>query len=136
MNILLSVLKISYHLIFRITVSVRFPCSSNSKEFACNAGDLGVNPWIRKIIWRREWESTPVQLSCLENPMDWTSWWAIVCGFAELEMTERLTIHFALTYQSGSYYHLCFSDGKIEIQNGESACHHIQLLNCIFRIQT
>ena len=61
---------------------------------------------------------------------------AIVCGFAELEMTERLTIHFALTYQSGSYYHLCFSDGKIEIQNGESACHHIQLLNCIFRIQT
>ena len=33
------------------------PCNSNSKESACNAGDQG-----SKILWRREWQFTPVFL--------------------------------------------------------------------------
>ena len=32
--------------------------------------------------------STPLQYSCLENPMDRGAWWATVCGVAELDMTE------------------------------------------------
>ena len=33
-----------------------------SKEFTCNAGDMGFNPSIRKIPWRRKWHTTPVFL--------------------------------------------------------------------------
>ena len=31
-----------------------FPDGSDSKEFACNAGRSGFNPWVRKIPWKRE----------------------------------------------------------------------------------
>ena len=30
----------------------------------------------------------PLQCSCLENPMDRGTWWATVCGVAELDSTE------------------------------------------------
>ena len=36
-----------------------FPSGSESKESACNAGDLGS---VGKIPWRREWLPTPVFL--------------------------------------------------------------------------
>ena len=40
-----------------------FPCDSNGKEFACNAGErAGFDPLVGKISWRREWQSTPVFL--------------------------------------------------------------------------
>ena len=35
------------------------------KESACNAGDaedVGSNPWVGKIPWRRKWQPTPVFL--------------------------------------------------------------------------
>ena len=32
------------------------------KSLACNAGDLGSIPWVRKSPWRREWQPTPVFL--------------------------------------------------------------------------
>ena len=35
---------------------------SDSKESACSAGDLGFDPWVGKIPWRREWLPTPVLL--------------------------------------------------------------------------
>ena len=41
---------------------VELPCSSYGKESACNAGDLGLIPRSGKILWRREWQSTPVFL--------------------------------------------------------------------------
>ena len=31
------------------------------KESACNVGD-SFGPWVGKIRWRREWQSTPVFL--------------------------------------------------------------------------
>jgi len=35
----------------------------SGKESACNAGDVGsINPWVRKIRWRRKWQPTPVLL--------------------------------------------------------------------------
>ena len=39
-----------------------FPGDSDGKESACNARDLGSNPWVRKILWRRKWQPTPVFL--------------------------------------------------------------------------
>ena len=46
----------------------------------------GLDPWVRKIPWRRTWQPTPVSL--LENPMDREAWWATVCGVVkELDRT-------------------------------------------------
>ena len=39
-----------------------FPDGSASKESACNAGDLGSIPRVRKIPWRRKWQPTQVSL--------------------------------------------------------------------------
>ena len=39
--------------------------------------------------------ATPLQYSCLENPMDGGAWWATyTVRVAELDMTERLHYHF------------------------------------------
>ena len=35
-----------------------------------------------------EGNGTPLQYSCLENPMDGGAWWAAVHGSKELDMTE------------------------------------------------
>ena len=40
--------------------SAGFPGGSAGKESACNVGDLGFNPWVVKIPWRRERLPTPV----------------------------------------------------------------------------
>ena len=32
------------------------------KNLPDNVRDPGLNPWVRKIPWRREWQSTPVFL--------------------------------------------------------------------------
>ena len=37
-----------------------FPCYSAGKESACNAGDLGFDPWVGKIPRRRERLPTPI----------------------------------------------------------------------------
>ena len=51
-----------------------FPGGSDGKEFACNAGDLGLIPG-----WGRSpggGHGNPLQYSCLENPMERGAWWA------------------------------------------------------------
>ena len=70
-----------------------FPDGSGGKESAYNAGvhawkRLRLNPWARKIPWRREWQPTPVFLgnSMDEEPGGLQSW-----GCKESYMTEQLT---------------------------------------------
>ena len=53
-----------------------FPDGSEGKEFACNAGDLGSIPGLERS--RGGGHGTPLQYSCLGNPMDRGAWRATV----------------------------------------------------------
>ena len=53
----------------------------NCKLSACNAGDLGLIPGLERSPG--EGNGTPLQYSCLENPMDGGAWQATVHGVAE-----------------------------------------------------
>ena len=77
---------------------VRLPCSSNGKESACNAGDLGLIPGSGRSPG--EGKGNPLWYSCLENPMDREAWWATVHG-----VTKSLT---QLSYFTFTFYHYCF----------------------------
>ena len=63
-----------------------FPCSSDSKESACNARGPGSIPELGRSPWRRKWlrmswedhpgegNGYPLQYPCLENPVDRGGW--------------------------------------------------------------
>ena len=55
-----------------------FPGGSEGKASACNAGDRGSIPESGRSPG--EGNGTPLQYSCLENPMDGGAWWATVHG--------------------------------------------------------
>ena len=42
-----------------ISLLLGFPGGSDGKESACNSGNLGFDPWVGKIPWRREQLPTP-----------------------------------------------------------------------------
>ena len=58
-----------------------FPGGSDSKESACNAGDLGSIPGSGRSPGRGH--GNPLQYSCLENPMDRGAWRATAYGVAK-----------------------------------------------------
>ena len=51
---------------------------SDSKESACNEGDLGSIPGSGRSPG--EGNGNPLQYSCLENSMDGGAWWTTVHG--------------------------------------------------------
>ena len=55
-----------------------FPGGSDGKESACNEGDAGWIPGLKRSSGGRN--GNPLQCSCLENPMDRAAWWATVHG--------------------------------------------------------
>ena len=57
------------------------PCSSNSKESACNAGDLDSIPSSGESPGGGN--GNPLQYSCLESSMNRGAWWATAHGVAE-----------------------------------------------------
>ena len=62
-----------------------------SKEFACNAGDMGLIPGSGRSPGGGHGHS--LQYYCLENPMDRGSWWATV---------HRVTRHGVIIQSIGS----------------------------------
>ena len=77
---------------FRVTYSLEllvqldFPGSSYGKESACNEGDLGSIPGLRRSPG--EGNGNPLQYSCLENSMDGRLVGYSPCGHKELGTTE------------------------------------------------
>ena len=63
-------------------INVSFPCSSDGKESACNAGDLGSIPGSGRSPG--EGNGNPLWYFCLENPTDRGAWWAMVHGVARV----------------------------------------------------
>ena len=64
-----------------------FPCGSDGKESACNAGYLGPIPGSG--TYPGDGNGYPLQYSCLENSMDRRAWWATVQGVKkESDMTK------------------------------------------------
>ena len=55
-----------------------FPGGSDGKDSACNEGDAGSIPGLKRSSGGRN--GNPLQYSCLENPMDRGAWWATVHG--------------------------------------------------------
>ena len=54
------------------------------KKYACYCSRhrrFGLDPWVRKIPWRRKWQPTPVFLP--GNPIDRGAWLAPVIGVAK-----------------------------------------------------
>ena len=59
-------------------MSIGFPCGSDGKESACNAGDLDSISGLGRSPGGGH--GNPLQYSCLKNPMDREAWWATVHG--------------------------------------------------------
>ena len=58
-----------------------FPGGSDSKESACNAGDLGLIPGSGRAPG--EGNGNLLQYSCLENYMNRGAWWDTVHGITK-----------------------------------------------------
>ena len=64
---------------------------SDSKESACNSGDLGSIPELGRSP--EKGNGYPLQYSCLENPIGRGAWRVTVHGVTKSDKTERLTHH-------------------------------------------
>ena len=60
----------------KMLVGFGFPCGSDGKESACNVGDLGSIPGLRRFPG--EGNGYPLQYPGLENSIDRGAWWATV----------------------------------------------------------
>ena len=60
---------------------VGFPDGSDGKEYACNAGDLGLIPGLGRSLG--EGNGYPLQYSCLENSKDRGARWTTTHGIAK-----------------------------------------------------
>ena len=65
-----------------------FPGDSDSKESACNTGDLASVPGLGRFS--EEGNGNPLQYSCLEKFMDRGAWLAMVRGVTEVSDTTEL----------------------------------------------
>ena len=87
------------------------PGGSDSKESACNAGDLGSIPGSGRSPG--EGNGNPFQYSCLGNPMDRGAWRGTVHGGAESDTTEWLT------HTPGNQNPTCLREAKpVSFNNG------------------
>ena len=64
-----------------IKASLLFPGGSSLKNLPAKVGGMGSIPGWRRSLG--EGNDNPLQSSCLENPMDRGTWWAVVHGVAK-----------------------------------------------------
>ena len=99
-------------------VSWDFPSGSDSKASAYNVGDLGSIPGSGRSPG--EGNGSPLQYSCLENPMDRGTWWATVHGVAQSQtQLSDFTFVYGVRHKIYHCYHF-----KCTIQYIHSAAHH------------
>ena len=86
-----------------------FPAGSDGKASACNAGDLGSIPGLGRSPG--EGNGTPLQYSCLENPMDGGAWWAKVHVVAKswTRLSDFTFFHFSLGEAACDKGHIFYS---------------------------
>ena len=75
-------------------VTIGFPSGASGKEppFQCRrCMRLRFDPWVRKILWRRAWLSTPIFL--LGESLDRGAWWTTVHGVAKSPIWLKHTQH-------------------------------------------
>ena len=85
----------------RTILHLGFPSGSDSKEFACNAGDLGLIPASGRCLKK----GMATNSSILAQRISWTEEPGSSRGRKESDMTERLTFTFSF-YISLSFLHL------------------------------
>ena len=76
--------------------------AQTGKESACNAGDW-FDPWVRKILWRREWQPTPVFLSGAFHGQRSLAGYSPL-GCKESDTTEQLTFSLFTTFSACVLY--------------------------------
>ena len=81
---------------------MRFPGDSNGKGSACNARNLGLIPGSGRSPG--EGNGSPLQYSCLENPLDRGAWRAAVHGVAKSWTWLSDFFHFHLPRSSSFCY--------------------------------
>ena len=80
-------------LLIRVTILLGLPRWLSGKESICQCRRPWLDPWVRKITWRRKWLSIPVFLpgeSYGQRSLVGNSPW----GPKESDMTEQLNLHF------------------------------------------
>ena len=85
-SLLLSLSKFLFHMyvLIHIMFYYRLPRWLSGKEFTCQCKSRKIcrfDPWVRKILWRRRWQPTPI--FCWGNPMDRGAWQGAVHGVAK-----------------------------------------------------
>ena len=83
-------LNFVYHIFCKLYWLCGLPCVSDSKECACNAGDLDSILGLGRSPG--EGHGNPLQFSCLENPMDTGDWRATVHGVAKSQTRLKLSL--------------------------------------------
>ena len=83
-----------FYLSLKVTLRIMCqPCFSSGKETACNAGDLGLIPGLERSPGKGKGYLLQYFIFGLENSIDYSPW-----GCKELDMTERLSVHFCLFF--------------------------------------
>ena len=75
----------NYHLVYN---PMGFPGWLTGKEYACQCRRHEFDPWVRKIFWRRKWQSTPIFLPGKSQGQRNLVGYSLL-GHEELNMTEH-----------------------------------------------
>ena len=72
------------------------------KNLPPNAGDTGSNPGLARSPGERK--GSPLQYSCLGNPVDRGAWWAVIHGITKKPNTsQRISNNIGINKSQSSY---------------------------------